>query len=189
MPSNNSLFKFIKVLGLAFLLGFFIEESWAGTLPQNGFTLPRISLELPSKKQEIHYLGLGPGTTFTLDKVDSPIILIEIVGVYCPECHRQLPVLNQLFFWIQKDPTRAKKVKMMAIAVGATSMEVDHLKKEHRISFPVIKDPYFVIHKQIGEPRTPFTLLVAKDRKVLLVHQGVIEDLNKFLDQVKSFIQ
>jgi hypothetical protein len=180
----------IRALRLAFIfLTLFVETLWAGNPPKTGSTLPPIRLEAPAGKQEIRYLGIGPGKTFTLAKVESQFVLIEIIGVYCPECHTQAPFFNQLFQRIQKDAAMAKKLKMMAIAVGATPMEVDYLKKEHQISFPIIEDQHFVIHKLLGEPRTPFTLLVAKDRKVLFSHLGVIQDLNKFLQQILQFIQ
>jgi hypothetical protein len=182
--------RMIRAMGLAFLFwNLFIETPCAGNLPTAGSSLPPILLEAPVGKQEIQYLGIGPGKTFPLSKVDSQLVLIEIIGVYCPECHTQAPLFNQLFHRIQKDVALAKKVKMMAIAVGATPMEVAYLKKEHQIPFPIIKDQFFVIHKLLGEPRTPFSLLVTKDRKVLFSRLGVIADLNKFLEQVKQFLQ
>lgn len=180
----------IRFRGLTFIfLAFFVETLWAGNLPKTGSTLPPIRLDAPAGKEELKYLGLGPGKPFFLPKVESQLVLIEIIGVYCPECHTQAPLFNQLFYRIQKDAGMAKKVKMMAIAVGATPMEVAYLKKEHQIPFPIIKDQYFVIHKLLGEPRTPFTMLVAKDQKVLFSHLGIIEDLNQFLSQIKKFIQ
>jgi hypothetical protein len=187
---KKGVYKMIRPRGLALIfLTLFVGTIWAGTLPKTGSELPPIRLEAPSGKQELRYLGLGPGKSFSLPMVESQLVLIEIIGVYCPECHTQAPFFNQLFYRIQKDGELAKKVKMIAIAVGATPTEVNYLKKEHQIPFPIIKDQHFVIHKQLGEPRTPFTMLVAKNQKVLFSHLGVIGDLTKFLLQIKQFIQ
>lgn len=144
MSSKKSQGIIVGMLGLiCFFPCFYIGETLAADLPKAGVILPEIRLESPSKKTELRYLGLGPGKTFTPEHVDAKMVLIEILGVYCPECHRQMHVLNQLFNWIERDPLRSKKVKLMALAAGATAKEVDYFKKEHRISFPVIKDQYF----------------------------------------------
>ncbi len=146
-------------------------------------------MESPAAREENRYLGIRHGEKFSLAQVDSRLVLIEIIGVYCPVCHTQAPLFNQLFQKIQKDFPLAEKVKMLGIAVGATAMEVTFLKQELGISFPVIKDPNFIIHKKLGEPKTPLTMLVSKDGKVVFIHQGAVEDIESFLLLIKKLIQ
>lgn len=176
-----------RIMGLIFLLCTILTNpAWTKNLPTVGSTLPPFRLDSPDAKEERKYLGIKPGDIFSLGQVNSPFLLIEIIGVYCPVCHAQAPLFNQLFLRIQKEPALANKVKMMAIAVGATPMEVSYLKKEFRISFPIIKDPNFVIHKILGEPKTPLTMMVTRDGKVLFVHPGAVEDLEGFLLRIKK---
>lgn len=40
--------------------------------------------------------------------------------------------------------------------------------------------------KLLGEPRTPFTLVVDRTGKVLLAHHGIIKDIDRFFDTVKE---
>jgi hypothetical protein len=44
-----------------------------------------------------------------------------------------------------------------------------------------VPDPKFDFHKLVGEPRTPFILLIGPNGKVLYTHLGVIEDVEPFL--------
>lgn len=176
-----------RIMGLTFLIWTILTNpAWTKNLPTVGSTLPPLRLDSPVAKEERKYLGIKPGDHFSLGQVNSPFLLIEIIGVYCPVCHTQAPLFNHLFLRIQKEPALAQKVKMMAIAVGATPMEVSYLKKEFRISFPIIKDPNFAIHKILGEPKTPLTMMVTKEGKVLFVHPGAVEDLEGFLLRIKK---
>ena len=134
-------------------------------------------------------MGIGTAETFSINQLNCQLVLIEIVGVYCPQCHIQMPLFNKLFYRIKRDADMCKKSKMLAIAVGANPIEVAYFKKEHQIPYPVIKDPEFEIHKQLGEPRTPFIMLVSRDKKVLFIHLGVIKDLDRFFLQIKGFAQ
>ncbi|MCU0579689.1 MAG: redoxin domain-containing protein, partial [Desulfobacterota bacterium] len=123
-------------------------------LPAAGGTLPKLSLETPPDEPDKKYLGLGRGGRFSLQQVDGHLLLLEIIGVYCPQCHKQAPGFNRLFQRIQKDPRLKAKVKFLAVAAGGTATEIAYLRREFSIPFPVISDARFEIHKQLGEPRT-----------------------------------
>ncbi|MFH0786709.1 MAG: TlpA disulfide reductase family protein [Pseudomonadota bacterium] len=179
-----------RIMGLAFILWtLLLNPAWAGNLPSTGSTLPPLLLEPPASREESQYLGIKIGEKFFLAQVNSRFVLVEIIGVYCPVCQAQAPLFNQLFRRIQKDFTLAKKVKMLAVAVGATPMEVSYLKQEQKISFPIIKDPTFTIHKILGEPKTPLTMLVNIEGKVFFIHQGAVEDFESLWLQIKNSIQ
>ena len=173
----------------ALILGFCPVPALSGTLPSEGSLLPQILLCAPESQKDRGYLGIGDVTTFSISQIDSPYTLIEIMGVYCPQCHEQAPLFNKLFYRIKKNSKIAKKVKMMAVAIGANPIEVSYVKKEFHIPFPIIRDPHFEIHKVLGEPRTPFTMLVTREGKVLFAHLGVIDDIDKFLLQIGKLTQ
>lgn len=160
----------------------------AGDLPAVGSDLPEFQLETPKSEEERAYLGIRANPSFSIAQLKGELVLIEIIGVYCPRCHRQHPLFNKLFFRIKKNTEMYDKTKMMGIAVGANPIEVAYLKKEYRIPYPVIVDPNFQVHKVLGEPRTPFTMLVSKEKKVVFAHLGVIEDIDRFFLQIKAFL-
>lgn len=170
------------------IIGFHSGAALSGTLPAAGSSLPDFLLQTPSSEQDRDYLGIENTETFSIDQIKCKVLMLEIIGVYCPLCHIQLPRNKTLFYRIKKDALISGKIKILAIAIGATPNEVAYLKEQFNIPYPVVTDPNFKIHKLIGEPRTPFTMLITGGSKVVFTHLGTIEDMDKFYLEIKKFI-
>jgi len=153
-------------------------------LPQKDSQLPPFELPAPSAEIDQQYLGVKP-PAFAPKDVAGQVLLVEILGVYCPLCYQQAPLFNKLYGRIQKK-SLGDRVKMLGIAIGATTVEVEHLRKSGSYEYPIVRDESFVVHKLLGEPRTPFTMLLSKDGKVLHTHLGVIEDIDAFFQLIQD---
>ena len=140
---------------------------------------------VPSQDEDMQYLGLNGQHTFRLSDLKTDIILFEVIGVYCPQCYKQLPSFNKLFKRINRGKLK-DKVKMIALAAGGTQPEVDQLKGHQKYTFPVLKDPAYTVHKSLGQPLTPFTLLLRTDGKILYTHLGVIENIDELYRTIKK---
>ena len=152
-----------------------------------GMILPQFKIDMPDNVDTKQYLGLKDLKSFTISQIPAKLILIEIFSFYCPICHKQAPIANKLYKFIQQNPELSKDVKMIGIGAGNNQKEIGAYKATFRVQFPLFPDPNFYIHKKLWEQRTPCTILMTKNGKVLLAHYGVMEDVDEFLRLIKKF--
>jgi len=171
---------------LNFAVGCYSLGFCGDTPPQKGSQLPMLHLDAPTVQKDRDYLGIPEQKQFELTDVKAGLIMLEVIGVYCPQCHKQRPHINRLFHRVQKDTGLAGKIKFIGIAAGATPMEVAYLVKETHIPYPIVTDEQFAVHQLLGNPRTPFNMVVTGQGRVLWTHLGIIEDMNAFLATLKQ---
>jgi peroxiredoxin len=183
--ATGALFSSFVVSFLAGLI-LFTDISYGAEKVSPGATLPHFSLSAPDDPEMKQYLGLKNPRSFTLSQIPAKFLLIEFFSLYCPICHKQAPAANKIYKVIRQDPELNKDIKMIGIGTGNTQKEVEAFKTNLRVPFPLFTDLDFKIHKKIGEPRTPFTILTTNKGKVLLIHSGVVEDTDEFIGKIKK---
>ena len=139
---------------------------WCGpVLGQAGEPALDFSLSAPESDVHRHYLGLENGDPFVLGQIKADIIIIEIFSMYCPICQREAANVNTLFSLIQALPSQEKTIRLLGIGAGNSAFEVDFFRKKYAIEFPLFSDGDFVIHKKIGEVRTPHFFGLKRNEK------------------------
>lgn len=177
------------IICILLFLFYFPSSLYGAEVIAVGKSLPQVLLDSPTSGEEKQYLGLKNLKSFSISQIPAKLILIEIFSFYCPICHKQAPIANKLYKFIQQDPELSKDIKMMGIGAGNNSKEVDAYKANFRVSFPLFCDPNYKIHKKLGEPRTPFTILANRNGKILLTHFGVIEDTDEFMSKIRKTLK
>ena len=179
-----TLIRYVIIFSLIVFMFYPYSESKALTTEES---LPRITLSLKDDSSTQKYLGLKNKKSFSIFDIQAKLILIEIFSLYCPICQKQAPIANTIYKYIQRNPELSKDIKMIGIGAGNNQREVDVFRETFRVPFPLFTDPDFVVHKKLGEPRTPFTILITKKGKILSVHYGVIKDVEGFVQKIKDF--
>lgn len=181
-----------QIVGFLLVVFFFsiqLQTGFCGTPPKQGENLPEMSLAAPALKKDSLYLGIGEKSLFSIEDIDADLIVLEILGVYCPVCHKQRPHINRLFHRIGKNADLSKKIKFLGISVGATPMEAAYYIKQSRVPYPVLPDEKFNTHKILGQPRTPYNMVVNKEGHILYAHLGLIEDMDAFFATLKDLAE
>jgi hypothetical protein len=82
---------------------------------------------------------------------------------------------------------------VLSVAIGNTANEAESYKKEHKVLYPVLTDFTFALHKALGNPRVPFTIIVRREARgkdvVIYTHMGVIESADSLLKEVKKVLR
>jgi peroxiredoxin len=181
-----------KLLGWLSIIGLCLVAGPAGRLcaadlPQTGSPMPAMTLQTPTAAGERDYLGLQQ-ETFQLRDIPCRLLVFEVIGVYCPRCYQQAPLFTNLYKRIESGPLKGR-VKMLGLAAGGTSMEIQYLREQGQYLFPILSDEDFAVHKMLGEPRTPFILLIDAAGQVRFAHSGVIEDVDGFYERIRELVK
>lgn len=131
------------------------------------------------------YLGLEKPGPFTLQDIQAPYVLIEIMRTTCPHCLAQAPALNQLYQMVANSNL---KDCLKIISVGASDNESDlkRYRAAHKVPFAVVADPECKISSAFNISGTPTTVLVNKSGKVLLVEDGAFGSAGQMLNRIKA---
>jgi len=153
-----------------------------------GDALPAIKLPVPQTAAAKSYLGLTSGGTFAVSQIKAEVLIIEIFNMYCNLCQGEAPRVNELYQLINKDPSLKMKIKMIGIGAGNTPLEVGVFRKNYQVLFPLFPDEDYVVHKAVGEVRTPFFICAKRNAdgslKVFHTNLGGFRDAAQFLKQV-----
>lgn len=164
--------------------------SAASNPPAVGGMLPDIKLSVPKDSAEKNYLGLGFFNvgSFKIPEIKARLVIVEIFSMYCPYCQQEAPNVNRLYAKIEQNPSLKGKIKIIGIGVGNTSYEVGTFKKKYNVSFPLFADGDYVIHKMVGEVRTPYFIGVKINpdgsHQVIYSKLGALEGLDQFLEMM-----
>jgi peroxiredoxin len=154
--------------------------------PEKGEMLPDITLALPDNPVYRDYLGISKGNTFKIPEIKASVVIIEIFSMYCPHCQRDAPNVNSLFNMIENNSGLKGKIKIIGIGAGNSSFEIDIFRKKYNVLFPLFPDNEFVVHKSIGEVRTPYFIALKINRdgshRVIYSKLGGIEKADQFLE-------
>lgn len=153
-----------------------------------GDTMPVLNLSVPEDPAGQDLLGVRGKSTFTLQELPGDLIFLEVIGVYCPVCVKQSPGFRTLFTRLNKGKLKGR-VTMLGVAAGGTGAEVRKLLSTGQYLFPVVTDPEYAVHKLLGEPLTPYTLVCRPDGKIVYAHLGVIEDVDGLYQQIRTLLE
>lgn len=148
-----------------------------------GQALPAVQFDLPGDAAEAAYLGLrtGPGR-FGLTEIRGAWQLIQVFNMYCAVCQTDSARVNQLYDLVRTGDLNDRLV-MLGIGAGNSDFEVGVFRRKTVMSYPAFSDKDFAAHKALGEPRTPYFILVRQGQvpQVVFTHLGPIGEPGQFL--------
>jgi thiol-disulfide isomerase/thioredoxin len=140
--------------------------------PVKGGVLPPFKLPIPKDPVEKSYLGLSGKGFFRVPQIKARVVIIEIFSMYCPQCQKIAPGIEELYHIIENDMDLKNKIKLIGIGAGDSRYEVEVFKKTYNTPFPLFPDNDFTIHKALGDIRTPYFIAIKinKDETYEVIH-------------------
>ena len=133
---------------------------------QVGEPFPEVTMTNTLAPDELVALKAKAGKEIALKDIGYKIILIEFLNVYCHTCRGQVPIFNDLYAAIKKDPVLSKSVCMLGIAVGNSLEEVNEFKKIYGAVYPILPDTQKAVFNMTGNIHgTPQTYILSGDNK------------------------
>ncbi len=171
------------------VLVFSAAASAAGMPPAVGGQLPDMKIARPSDSSDKGYLGISFGFgSFRIPQIKAKVVIVEIFSMYCPYCQKEAPIVNQLYARIEQNPALKGKIKLIGIGAGNSLYEVEIFKKRYNVPFPLLPDGDYVIHKQLGEVRTPYFIGVKINpdgsHQVIYSRLGAFGGVDQFLTTI-----
>jgi thiol-disulfide isomerase/thioredoxin len=177
------------IAAIVVVLAFSAVASAAGMPPPVGGQLPDIKLAMPKDSGDKSYLGFSFGFgSFKIPQIKAKVVIIEIFSMYCPYCQKEAPVVNQLYDRIEQNAALKGKIKLIGIGAGNSLYEVGIFKTRYNVPFPLFADGDYLIHKQVGEVRTPYFVGVKINadgtHQVIYSKLGAFESVDQFLSTI-----
>ena len=183
-------------IAIGTVLGLILFSSGTAALagaPSPGNPWAEILLPTPADASLRQYLGLPDSEHFTVNQIAAEIVIVQVYSMYCPHCQREAPQVNELYALITAQAGLHRRLRLIGVGIGNSEYEVDFYRETYGVKFPLFPDGKFIIHKQLGETRTPhfFVLKPGKAGQVEVVYdlEGGFASPEKFLETVRKHLQ
>jgi peroxiredoxin len=130
-----------------------------------GETFPDTTLQAPENLKDRSYLGLETESAFSIKDIQADMVLVAMLNIHCMPCQEEALVYNDLFEQIEADASLRDRIKILGVGVGNNETEIKAFHEEYTIRFPIVPDLQFELHAAVGEPGTPFSVLVRLEKE------------------------
>ena len=177
-----------RMLGVMLAFYALLQSPAYAAPPMAGQGLPSFMLSAPQAPDQRKYLGLDTDTKeFKPTSIKALLVIIEVFSMYCPWCQKEAPEVNRLYQAIEENPKSRGLVKIIGIGAGNSAFEVEYFAKTYSVPFPLFPDIELSIHKLLGEPNTPFFIVVKLDGqsgRIIYSKLGSIRSAEAFLSEI-----
>ncbi len=122
------------------------------------------------------------GKPFRLDKVKSPVIVLDFWATWCGPCRMGLPLLQQFSDWAKKNK---KPVSVYTVNLQEHPSKPRAYWKQKKFNMPVLMDTDGRVGEAYGVNGIPHTVII-HNGKIARIHVGYSPDLK---DRLKSDVE
>jgi peroxiredoxin len=151
-----------------------------------GETYPEILLGALPGADAGQYLGMADVESVVLQQIPARLVIIDVLNVLCPDCHKNIPNLNRLYNIIQNDADLKSDIRFIAIAAGNDEKQIRMFADQYGIRFPIFADPKDAVYYRLGAVGPPGLIITESAGTVRYLHEGVIKDFDGLLETIRD---
>ena len=151
-----------------------------------GKIYPEITLGELADVHARQYLGVEDAEQVVLQRIASRLVVIDVLNILCPDCHKNIPKLNRLYNIIENDPDLKSDIRIIAIAAGNDEKQIKLFSDQYNIRFPVFADPADDVYYRLGAVGPPGLIITESAGEVRYIHEGVIKDFDGLLKTLRD---
>jgi peroxiredoxin len=95
-------------------------------------------------------------------------------------------VVNRVYKLFKEDKKLSNDVKIIGIGIGTQPEDLEGFRKAFKVEYPMFSDLKKEIQKKLNVQGVPLTILLDKNRKVLMSHVGLIANFDAFASEIKK---
>jgi len=151
-----------------------------------GQPFPDVALTAPLTAGEAQELGIDPkAKSVKAADFKAQGVIFVVYSMYCPFCQREAPELNAMHKLIQ-DKGLGGTLKLVGLGAGNSPFEVNAFRETYAITFPLLPDKDFAVHKALGQVGTPFYYVLKRQGQgftIVLTQLGRVASPEAFLNE------
>jgi peroxiredoxin len=98
------------------------------------------------------------GSGLRLEDYRGKFVLLNFWATYCVPCVDELPSLNGLY-----EELKDEGLVVLGVSVDTDDEGYKAFLRQHRVTFPVVRDPEWTVALQYGTSKIPETYLIDKE--------------------------
>lgn len=154
-----------QYLPLAFLLSFFVTQSWA-----------------EDRAVEQQAASVISAANFNLNNYRGQVIYLDFWASWCGPCNQSFPWMETL-----QQEFGARGFKVIAVNVDEDAEAFEAFMQQHRPSFTVVTDPDGQLASHYQLIGMPSSFIIGRDGQVKYQHKGFIQaDTHRLQDKIEN---
>jgi peroxiredoxin len=124
------------------------------------------------------------GKVAPLSQYRGSVVLLDFWATWCEPCRDSLPLYEKLY-----ENPRMPGFVVLGVSEDEPTKDLDAFSREHRITYPFVRDPGRAAYRAFGVRDLPTAFLLGADGRILKrwdgFHKGTLAEVEAALDALK----
>ncbi len=151
--------------------------------------LNNLTLPLTTTDELTYFNFKEKDQLFTVNSIETHVVIIEVLSIYCPHCQKNAPQVNSFYNSIKNNDS----VKLFGIASGNTAIELDIFTNKFDVRFPIFVDKEGIFAHKMSVKHTPHFIIAIRQPddtfNIIFSESGGFDGVRQFIEDTPGLIE